>query len=80
MTKASRTGILPILLLTIVLVVLGFNLLKSKPTSITSLESDFWLIYHNDADREQRTKDVLRLQEADNQEWIGANLTGVTLN
>ena len=80
MTKARRPGILTILLLTVVIVILGFRLLSSDHASTSSREADFWLIYHADADREQRTKAVIRLLESENDVWIGANLTGVTLS
>ena len=80
MTKARRPGILTILLLTVAIVILGFRLLSSDHASTSSREADFWLIYHADADREQRTKAVIRLLESENDVWIGANLTGVTLS
>ena len=43
------------------------------------VHQDFWLVYHDEASGHVTTASLLRLLEVDNQQWDGANLTGIDL-
>ena len=80
MNSNRPVGRLPIVLLSLIVAISGIILSQVILRPVPSVEADFWLIHHDDADRSQRTEAVLRLLEANNTKWAGANLKGVKLS
>ena len=52
----------------------------TRQDNTQSLADDFWTVHHDDAMPQVRTAALLRLLAAGNEQWEGANLSGIDLS
>jgi uncharacterized protein YjbI with pentapeptide repeats len=79
MPNAEKSNRLAFAALIITIVCSGWYIV-TRPDNTLSLADDFWTVYHDDATPQVRTAALLRLLAAGNEQWEGANLSGIDLS
>lgn len=79
MPNVAKSNRLAIAILLITIVCSSWYIVI-RPDNTRSLADDFWIVYHDDATAEVRTAALLRLLAAGNEQWEGANLSGIDLS
>ena len=79
MPNAAKSNRLAFAVLIITIVCSSWYIV-TRPDNTLSLADDFWTVYHDDATTEVRTAAFLRLLAAGNEQWEGANLSGIDLS